>query len=232
MKNFTIEDYTLQQHKSSHLFDRNNYSIKEYQRRAEGGGSMSIYRRRLLFIHENRFIKFEDPNAEAICLKYFDTDNNGRITKDELAAVKSIGKVFNNSSIVYFDELAYFSSSAFTGSMFQDTNLQYVSAPFFKYSGLFKDNNVSYKRIRLVGEWPYIPDVTLWGHPKKVLKAIILESLTPPRIGPNSGFFFGKRAYNNATIYVPDGSVDLYKNANVWKDYAVSIKSINEYKGK
>ena len=119
---------------------------------------MSTYRRRILFIHENHFIKFEDPNVEAICLKYFDTDNNGRITKDELAAVKSIDKVFNNSNIVYFDELAYFSSSALTMSMFQDTNLQYVSAPFFKYSGLFNDNNSSYKRIRLVGEWPYIPD--------------------------------------------------------------------------
>ena len=70
------------------------------------------------------------------------------------------------------------------------------------------------------------------GSYKKVLKAIILESLTPPRIGPNVGFFFGKRVNNNATIYVPDESVDLYKNANTWKDYAWSIKSINEYKGK
>lgn len=193
---------------------------------------MSTFRRRLMMQAAQRYVKFEDPNTEALCLKYFDANKDGRITKDELAAVESIDKVFNNSNIVYFDELAYFSSSALTASMFQDTNLQYVSAPFFKYSGLFNDNNSSYKRIRLVGEWPYIPDVTLWGSSKKVLKAIILESLTPPRIGPSVGFFFGKRVINNATIYVPDESVDLYKNANTWKDYAWSIKSINEYKGK
>lgn len=73
---------------------------------------MSTFRRRLLSIHESHFIKFEDPNAEELCLKYFDTNNNGRISFDDLSKVVSIGFNFRDDglckSIVKFNEFKYF----------------------------------------------------------------------------------------------------------------------------
>lgn len=75
---------------------------------------MSTYRRRLLSIHESHFIKFEDPNAEALCLKYFDTDNNGRISFDDLSKVVSIGNNFRDDelckSVVKFNEFKFFTA--------------------------------------------------------------------------------------------------------------------------
>ena len=75
---------------------------------------MSVYRRRLLLIREKNFIKFEDPNAEALCLKCFDTDNDGRISFDDLAKVGSIGINFRNDelckSVVKFNEFKFFRS--------------------------------------------------------------------------------------------------------------------------
>ena len=82
--------------------------------RMRGGGSMSTFRRRLLFIHENRFIKFEDSNTEALCLKYFDTDKNGRISFDDLRQIQEIkvGNVFRTdelcTKIVKFNEFKFF----------------------------------------------------------------------------------------------------------------------------
>ena len=75
---------------------------------------MSTFRRRLLFVHESQFIKFEDPNAEKLCLKYFDTDNNGRISFDDLRQVQAtnISNVFRTdelcTKIVKFNEFKFF----------------------------------------------------------------------------------------------------------------------------
>ena len=75
---------------------------------------MSVYRRRILLIREKNFIKFEDPNAEELCLKYFDTDNDGRISFDDLSKVVSIGKNFRDDklcrSVVKFNEFKFFTA--------------------------------------------------------------------------------------------------------------------------
>lgn len=75
---------------------------------------MSTYRRRLLSIHESHFIKFEDPAAEELCLKYFDTDNNGRISFDDLSKMVSIGNNFRDDelckSVVKFNEFKFFTA--------------------------------------------------------------------------------------------------------------------------
>ena len=54
-------------------------------------------------------IIFEDEIVEAICLENWDTDGNGVLSKDEAAAVNSLGTVFNrNENISSFNELQYF----------------------------------------------------------------------------------------------------------------------------
>lgn len=56
------------------------------------------------------------------------------------------------------------------------------------------------------------------------LKNVIIRAITPPTIGLYA--LLG----SNCPIYVPDGSVDLYKTNESWSAYASRIKPISEYK--
>jgi len=61
------------------------------------------------------------------------------------------------------------------------------------------------------GEWLSVPYVEM-------------KSETPPTLVDNSAF----DSQNNAPIYVPDGSVNAYKTATNWVDFAYRIFSIND----
>ena len=52
---------------------------------------------------------------------------------------------------------------------------------------------------------------------------ITVKATTPPKLANLTYAFNGI-----ATIYVPDASVDVYKTADVWKEYAGKIKAISE----
>lgn len=55
-------------------------------------------------------ISFEDANVKAICVANWDTNGDGELSYAEAAAVTYMGDVFrNNTSIVSFNELQYFS---------------------------------------------------------------------------------------------------------------------------
>ena len=58
-------------------------------------------------------ITFADAEVKAICVKNWDTNGDGELSKAEAAAVKDLGKVFSgNQSIKSFDELQYFKGLA------------------------------------------------------------------------------------------------------------------------
>lgn len=58
---------------------------------------------------DDNAIFFEDLDVEAICLENWDTDGDGVLSKDEAAAVTSLGTVFNRKdNISSFNELQYF----------------------------------------------------------------------------------------------------------------------------
>lgn len=59
-------------------------------------------------IDDGSTIKFADPETERICLEYWDTNHDGRLSYKEAAAVQSLGGAFQNSGIHSFDELQYF----------------------------------------------------------------------------------------------------------------------------
>ena len=56
----------------------------------------------------------------------------------------------------------------------------------------------------------------------RVLASVIVEATTPPTLGIN---VFSNTS-NNLVIYVPAGSVDTYKVASGWSDYASKIQAI------
>lgn len=72
--------------------------------------------------YAENIIHFANAKTEAVCLAAFDTDHDGYVTKDEAAAVTTLGNTFKNAEIGSFNELQYFTSltsignGAFSGS--------------------------------------------------------------------------------------------------------------------
>ena len=65
-----------------------------------------------------KFVRFEDENTKILCLKYFDTDKDGKIAYDELSMIKDIkgeiGKAFEDPlvrEIKKFNEFKFFGIS-------------------------------------------------------------------------------------------------------------------------
>ena len=176
------------------------------------------------------WIRFEDPEVKRICVENWDKDGDGELSMEEAAAVSSIGtKFYDNPKIESFDELVRFKASQLKAGMFQGCKkLKYISVPPIPF-GIFNDNVISYERVRLCGEWKRIPDYFFWGWEKRNLKAIIIKNCIPPKITNISGFFYGNHTTNFAKIYVPNDSVEKYREAAVWKDYKEFIYPMSEY---
>ena len=179
------------------------------------------------------WIRFEDPEVKRICIENWDKDGDGELSMEEAAAVSSIGTMFyDNPKIESFDELVRFKASQLQAGMFQGCKkLKYISVPPIPF-GIFNDNVNSYKRVRLCGEWKRIPDYFFWGWEKRNLASVLVESNNPPKITNISGFFYGNRTTNFAKIYVPDSSLEKYKQADVWRDYKDFIYPLSDYHGR
>lgn len=73
-----------------------------------------------------QYIDFEDSNAEALCLKYFDFDKDGRISFDDLKQVGEVikGYIFREDdlckNIVKFNEFKYFRTKELTFMPFKN----------------------------------------------------------------------------------------------------------------
>lgn len=63
-----------------------------------------------------KFVRFEDENTEALCLKYFDVDKDGKIAYDELSMIKAIkGEVANAFKDPLVREIKKFNEFKFFG---------------------------------------------------------------------------------------------------------------------
>ena len=62
-------------------------------------------------IIDNRPISFADNNVKTICVRHWDTNGDGEISREEAAAVTKINQEFyENGNITSFDELKYFAN--------------------------------------------------------------------------------------------------------------------------
>ena len=79
--------------------------------------------------HNTDIIQFEDLNVKAICCKNWDTNNDGELSYEEAAAVTEMSGFNNNTIIVAFTELKYF------------THLETInSLAFYNCTSLWKIN--------------------------------------------------------------------------------------------
>lgn len=99
-------------------------------------------------------------------------------------------------------------------------------------SAFLKQRNGNYKIIigsgcKDIGQLAFMNTKTT--SPKGI---VICKAVTPPTLHPTSNSYqsvFFKGVSTIDSIYVPDESVNTYKTATGWSEYASVIKSINDY---
>ena len=69
-----------------------------------------------------------------------------------------------------------------------------------------------------------LQETSMYAFNMKNLKTVVCMAVTPPDLGMNA-FYKTKKA--NAILYVPDGSVNAYKEADQWEDFG-TIKPLSE----
>lgn len=223
------------------------------------GGSMSTFRRRLLFIHENQFIKFEDPNAEKLCLKYFDTDNKGRISFDDLKQAAKVGEIFRTdelcAKIVKFNEFKFFGVKTLYSIPF----LKFVSLEEIELPSTLEDTGsrtfcyiymnkikklIIPEGVKNIGELCFMgalaPNTTI-TIPSSVdfigddafswQKGItfIFKGVIPPTINGYWGNSRSEKENKRVVGYAPDESITLYKNSPIIGKMCSDILPISQY---
>lgn len=170
----------------------------------------------------------------------------------EFVSYYSVGTTFRNNTIIRkFNEFRLFtnvtltSSSAFNSSGISEFT---VSPKFrtFAYQTFGYCTNLT--EIRLTEGVTTLGDQWVWGCKNITLidlpstittitgagihtyassgqknYIVICRAVTPPTLG-SSNYLTKLTA-----VYVPDESVDAYKTATKWKDFASKIKSMSEY---
>lgn len=174
------------------------------------------------------------------------------MTLKQCAAVTSISTVFQSQNITTFNEFQYFTSvSSLTTSAFKSCKMTAITLPSSMRTIGKQAFRLCTNLTRMIvpegvtstGEqWVWgckninlidLPSTmrTLTGYgiqpydSKQVNFSVICRAVTPPTLGSSS--YLGKLV----KVYVPDDSVDAYKAANKWKDFATKIVGLSTYSG-
>lgn len=141
-------------------------------------------------------VHFADKEVERICLENFDTNKDGLLSGEEVRAVTDIGTLFKSNKIIRsFDELQYFTGvTRLTLSAFLDcSGLVSITLP----TSLTSIGNKAFNGCNS-------------------LVSITLLNGTPY---PIREVVFDNTVYENATLFVPDGTSESYKNTNYWSKF-------------
>ena len=169
------------------------------------------------------YLRFADSTVQSICATNWG-DGTG-ITKAQCAAVSSIGTYFKgNTSISSFNEFVNFTNlNELASEVFRScSNLSVITLP--STIKIIRDNAFNgCNFIKFI-----IPDTItgigsyVWSWNKSITTFILY-----PTIPPTTGSIFT----TVPNIYVPDASVDTYKNASGWSQYASKIKALSTFTG-
>lgn len=180
------------------------------------------------------------------------------ITLKQCAAVTSIGTIFkSNTSIRKFNEFQYFTSvTSLSNNAFASSGIAEITFPnslrtiggtgnyasvfqsCYNLTQLILNEGVTRVGDRWIWDSYHISLIDLpstitalngYGiqpyRKNQVNFNIICRATTPPTLG-SSGYLT-----KLVKVYVPDDSVDAYKAANKWKDFATKIVGLSTYSG-
>ena len=167
-------------------------------------------------------IDFADSEVKRLCLENWDTSKGGELSYAEAAAVKSLNLVFqSNGDIKSFDELQYFTglTELCEGEFSICFYLMSVTIP----------NSVTTIKKAAFQNCRGLKTITI---PERVtaieelafqyclnMESIYCKAINPP-VGGVEMFGFQTEGRK---IYVPAASVEAYKSAEYWSDYADAI---------
>jgi hypothetical protein len=174
-----------------------------------------------------KLIIFADPVVREACLSLFDSDRNNEISYTEAAEATDLeGLSFlNNTSLVNFDELQYFTN---TSTLYANTfngcvNLESVVLPpsieriyYYAFRNCSKLTKITLPEyVSLIGINCFQGCTSL--------KEVTIENPDPSTITLQTGVFAGL-TLANCTLYVPAGSKARYEAAATWKDFGKIVE--------
>lgn len=187
------------------------------------------------------WVRFADDAVLALCVANWDTNGDGGLTRAELAAVTSIGSVFNeNTDIKYFDEFRFF--TRISSVLMLNTGLQRLIIPAINTGSavsvrtkvgvnnltmdyvkvmdggkyfIYHNNYQSYNYIKLVYLGSGCTSFSNYSFRNIKMDKLYLNAAEPPTLT----FGYGDSLSNAGTIYIPVGSSAAYAEATNWKSY-------------
>ena len=192
-----------------------------------------MYRYRLLCNqHQSNFIKFKDIELTKLCISLYDKDKDGRFSISDAAAVTNINQIIqyfctNNNLENSFIEFKYFTRIIdLPVSFFDSCKLSEIQLPeTIQKLGQFCFSNNKIKKIIIPKSCNIVEGSIFEGN--EIDCTVIFENKTPP-IARNN-FFLNRYTKSKIVAYVPNESLELYKNVINWKDYKNQIHPISEY---
>ena len=192
-----------------------------------------MYRYRLLCNqHQSNFIKFKDIELTKLCISLYDKDKDGRFSISDAAAVTNINPIIqyfytNNNLENSFIEFKYFTRIIdLPVSFFDKCKLSEIQLPeTIQKLGQYCFSNNKIKKIIIPKSCNIVEGTIFEGN--KIDCTVIFENKTPP-IARNN-FFLNRYTKSKIVAYVPNESLELYKNVINWKDYKNQIHPISEY---
>lgn len=192
-----------------------------------------MYRYRLLCNqHQSNFIKFKDIELTKLCISLYDKDKDGRFSISDAAAVTNINPIIqyfhtNNNLENSFIEFKYFTRIIdLPVGFFDRCKLSEIQLPeTIQKLGQYCFSNNKIKKIIIPKSCNIVEGTIFEGN--EIDCTVIFENKTPP-IARNN-FFVNRYTKSKIVAYVPNESLELYKNVINWKDYKNQIHPISEY---
>lgn len=195
-----------------------------------------------------KFVHFDDPEAERICIEKWDKDGDGKISIQEAYNVDHIGYMFSNNTkviklnVLCFTQLTSVNNNTFAGmTALEELSLpgsvklisyflggwRYPKLPSVKKlvikEGFTKIIEGTDDNVKDYVEYPSTLKDAQFGQPRLNAKCTVIKAKTPP--------IFGKSAFSGrGKLYVPDESVQAYKTA--FSRISERIFPLSEYKEK
>lgn len=199
-------------------------------------------------------IVFADPLMKKYCVSCYDTDGDGELSYGEAAAVTiapTLGRIVGGpdywQDITSFDEFQYFNNVTGVGtyafhnckrlkSIIFPVSLTTISG--LSFTSCVSLTDLNFGNVTTIDDDAFLNctslrNITFSDKIKSIssrafkdctsLTIITCLAINPPVLG--TSVFFGDDSF---TIYVPAVSVDAYKAADGWKEYADRIKPIAE----
>ena len=188
-------------------------------------------------------IQFEDEAVKAICVGYWDFDNDGELSYNEAAKVTDITNVFRGTNISTFNEFQYFtgltevSKYTFTGCedliriiIPQNVNIidEHAFANCTNLARITLNTSLTTIGIYAFGNCSSLKTITIPSSVTtirgsafylcKILSTIYCTPTTPPTGLDNYTF------ETTCKIYVPLSAVSSYKYRESWSKYASQIE--------